>query len=317
MSITLPPEVLQGCTPHLSRYNLTVCVRVCQGWHSAFNPYLWKDVVLDYIKSRTKKSKAFQRGVEAGALLRSITSLYLGSAPILMDNKEYDYTHILRLFKLCPQLRSLNLSDDMLSRRNPIVQDLIAAIPATVETLDLTVCRIDYEVVERELPGGRGDTARIPRPQPLIPFLPRLTTLNISKFVGVTSSSWSLMFKNCPQLETLRLDRVHLLGASSAISLAARQFCPRLAHCTVYCDKEKALMSKALATFLTASVGGWERIYITAQFDYSFQFGPDCTDVLLRNGSRLKSLVLKCHITMSLECVRKLNLMLPNLVISA
>ncbi|KAK3848385.1 MAG: hypothetical protein J3R72DRAFT_484602 [Linnemannia gamsii] len=346
MSITLPPEILQGFTPYLNRYNLTVCVRVCQDWHAVFNPSLWKNVLLDDVKFYTRRSKIFRRGVEAGALLRSarwittfhsadydavpplvnflggssniytsgITTLHLGSAS-KTRNKEYDFTHILRLFKLCPQLKSVKLSDDMLSRSNPIVQDLIAAIPATVETLYLTVCIIDYGVSGRDLPGVRGSIAHIPRPQPLIPFLPRLTTLQIYRFVDVTPSSWSLMFKNCPLLETLHLDRINSLEASRAISSAVRQFCPRLFRCIVRCGRESVIVSEAWANLLTASVGGWEGIWITAFLDYPFQLGPDCTDVLLRSGSRLKYLNLSCGATISFECVRKLYLMSPELVI--
>ncbi|KAF9098523.1 hypothetical protein BGX29_007583 [Mortierella sp. GBA35] len=152
-----------------------------------------------------------------------------------------DSTHAIRLLQQCRQLRDLYLTGQMMERHNPMIQQLFDPIPDTVEELSLSDCWIDARPIPI-LPAGGGQEASPlsqqsvddsksapPPPQPLIPFLPRLTSFTLRNF-AVDNATWPLVFQNCPNLESLSLERIKSLEASRAISSALRRFCPRLVH---------------------------------------------------------------------------------------
>ncbi|KAF9119488.1 hypothetical protein BGW39_000272 [Mortierella sp. 14UC] len=106
------------------------------------------------------------------------------------------------------------------------------------------------------------------------------------------------MFKNCLNLESIQFDRISSLEASSGMSSA-----------------ESILLEEAWACFLSSRVYGWKSIKISAYLDHPFKLGSKCAELLLRQGSTLKLLKLRCGAIISSECIRQIYLMSPELVI--
>ncbi|KAG9061214.1 hypothetical protein KI688_007552 [Linnemannia hyalina] len=353
---SLPPELLKEIARHLSRHELTVSVRVCQEWHAAINQSLWEKVLLDSSRDRDSRFESFKKCVvEAGALSRSgywirvlrayhyeaasllttygattcteIARLTLGSkSDGVVDN--YD---AMRLLEQSTKLKGLHLSGQMIAPTNPKYEQLIAAVPTTVEVLFLGDMGHDSEQHFDSDNGDDHDGAASPPqcPQPLIPLLPRLTNLGILG-LAVNNATWPLIFKNCPGLKALRLDWNNGKEGVKAIASAAREHCPalnqlRLLNMTA--DLSRSSFDEVWATFLSSSTCGWEALEIDAASNV-VSVGPLSMAALLPrlplnqhlnqplHASTLKTLGLGYGADISSEYVRQLYEAAPNLTIT-
>ncbi|KAF9280434.1 hypothetical protein BGZ88_012180 [Linnemannia elongata] len=357
----LPPELLKEFAYHLSRHELTVCVRVCQEWHAVFNQSLWEKVLLDSPRDRDSRFESFKKCVvEAGALSRSghwirvlrayhyeatsllatygastcteILTLKLGSkSDDVVDNSD-----AIRLLEQSTKLKRLHLTGQMIASTNLKYEQLIAAIPTTVELLFLGDVGHDSEQYADFDNGDDDDeaAAQPQRPQPLIPLLPRLTNLGLLG-ITVNNATWPLIFKNCPGLKTLCLDWSNGKEGVKALASAAREHCPALNQLRLFnmtADLSRSSFDEVWATFLTASTCGWEVLEIDALSDI-VSVGPLSMTVLLPrpppnqpfhqslnqplHASTLKTLGLGYGAGMSSDYVRQLYEAAPNLTIKA
>ncbi|KAF9089038.1 hypothetical protein BGX23_006965 [Mortierella sp. AD031] len=242
-----------------------------------------------------------------------------------------DSTHAIRLLQQSRQLRDLYLTGQMMERHNPMIQQLFDAIPDTVEELSLSACWIDARPIPI-LPAGGGQEASPlsqqsvddsksapPPPQPLIPFLLRLTSFTLRNF-AVDNATWPLVFQNCPNLESLSLERIKSLEASRAISSALRRFCPRLVHFQIMAStlpygQEGDITDKGWAIFLGSSTRGWESLEFNMRLEHPFEFGPLSTAELLRHAWTLKKLEVSGNTEMSFELIQQLYRSSPHLTI--
>ena len=348
---SLLPELLKEIAQHLSRHELSVCVRVCQEWHAVINQSLWEKVLLDSPRDRDSRFESFKKCVvEAGALSRSghwirvlrayhyeaasllttygtttcteIVTMTLGSkSDGVVDN--YD---AVRLLEQSRKLKGLHLKGQMIAPSNPKFEQLIAAVPNTLELLFLGDIGHDSE---QYLDSGNGDdddeAAGLPqRPQPLIPFLPRLANLGVLN-VAVDNATWPLIFKNCPGLKTLCLDWCNGKEGVEALASAAREHCPALNQLRLFNmtpDLSRSSFDEVWATFLSSSTCGWEVLEIDAVSNV-VSIGPLSMAALLPclplnrslHTSTLKSLELGYGAAISPEYIQQLYEAAPNLTI--
>lgn len=290
---SLPPELLKEFAHHLSRHELTVCVRVCQEWHAVFNQSLWEKVLLDSSRDRDSRFESFKKCVvEAGALSRSghwirvlrayhyeatsllttygattcteIATMKLGSK----SDSAVDNNDVIRLLEQSTKLRRLHLTGQMIAPTNLKYEQLIAAVPTTLELLFLGDMGRDSEQYPDSDNGDDDDEAATPpqNPQPLIPLLPRLTNLGLLD-VAVDNETWPLIFKNCPGLKTLCLDWSNGKEGVKALASAAREHCPALNQLRLFnmtAELSRTSFDEVWATFLSSSTCGWEVLEIDA-----------------------------------------------------
>lgn len=182
-----------------------------------------------------------------------------------------DNNDAIRLLEQSTKLRRLHLTGQMVASTNPKYEQLIAAIPATLELLfigDMGHDSEQYPDSENGEDDDDDDETATPRqrPQPLIPLLPRLTNLGLLN-VAVDNATWPLIFKNCPGLKTLCLDWSNGKDGAVALASAAREHCPALNQLRLFnmsADLSQSLFDEVWATFLSSSTCGWEVLEIDA-----------------------------------------------------
>ncbi|KAG0314464.1 hypothetical protein BGZ97_009280 [Linnemannia gamsii] len=243
-----------------------------------------------------------------------ISILKLGSkSDFAVDND-----HAIRLFEQSTRLKGVHLTGQMVSSTNPKFEQLIAAIPTTLEMLFLH----DIESDREQYPSpGRTNAAEAAatRPRPLIPFLPRLATLGLLD-VPINIASWPMMFQNCPNLRTLCLNFIDGQEAARAVSSAAQQYCPKLNQLRLFImsDDEFTSFDEIWATLLSSSTCGWESVEVDMVAISPFTIGPLSMAALLhpQHTSTLKTLDFGYGTKISSEDCHRLHDVAPNLTIT-
>ncbi|KAF8946239.1 hypothetical protein BGZ47_000988 [Haplosporangium gracile] len=180
------------------------------------------------------------------------------------SNSVLDNDDVICLLEQSTKLKGLHLIGEMRAPTNPKFNQLIAAVPTTLELLFLD--DIGYGSEQYPDPTDDAAPAAVGPPQPLIPFLPRLSNLGLLD-IAVDDATWPLIFKNCPSLKTLCLSWTNGLEAAEALSTAARQYCPALNQLRLFlmiAGVRLASFDEIWAMFLSSSTCGWEALEVHA-----------------------------------------------------
>ncbi|KAG0292996.1 hypothetical protein BGZ96_003452 [Linnemannia gamsii] len=340
--LSFPPELLREFARHLSRHQLTICVRVCQEWHAVFNSSLWEKVLLDSPRDSDSRFASFKQCVEAGALSRSgrlirvLRAYHYETASLLItygatactdivylklgskSDAAVDNEHAIRLFEQSTRLKHLRLVGQMVWSATPKFEQLMAAIPTTLELLFLHDVEPDEEQylnAER----SSAEEAVTAGPRPLIPFLPRLASLGPLD-APIDNASWPMMFQNCPNLKTLCLNTINGQKAAQSVSSAAREHCPKLNQLRLFTMTHDEFISfdEVWATLLSSSTCGWDTLKVDMVSTSSFTVGPLSMAALLhpRHASTLKILEFGYGAKISSDDCQRLHDVAPNLTIT-
>ncbi|KAF9140970.1 hypothetical protein BG015_001454 [Linnemannia schmuckeri] len=175
-----------------------------------------------------------------------------------------DNDDAIRLLGQSTKLKGLHVTGQMIASTNSKFNQLITAVPTTLELLFLG--DLGYDSEQYFDPTHDAAPAAVGPPQPLIPFLPRLSILGLLD-IAVDDATWPLIFKNCPGLKTLCLSWTNGLEAAEALSTAARQYCPALNQLRLFlmtAGVSPASFDAIWAMFLSSSTCGWEALEIHA-----------------------------------------------------